>query len=112
MTNKELQNCIKKVWECRNICQKTLFDHCLEKGEKHVNIEHVKLMTDCIQICQIAADFMTRHSEMYDTICDACAEICDACAKSCAEIDTKEMDECAKACEICADSCREISAMI
>ena len=69
-------------------------------------------MTDCIQICQIAADFMTRNSEMHDTICDACAEICDACAKSCAEIDTKEMDECAKACEMCADSCREISAMI
>lgn len=75
MTNKELKNCIEKVWECRNICQKTLFDHCLKKGGKHINIEHVKLMTDCIQICQIAADFMTRNSEMHDTICDACAEI-------------------------------------
>ena len=46
MTNKELKNCIEKVWECRNICQKTLFDHCLKKGGKHINIEHVKLMTD------------------------------------------------------------------
>ncbi len=28
--------CIQLCWECRNECQQTLFNHCLEMGGKHV----------------------------------------------------------------------------
>ena len=62
VTNQKIEDCIKACWECRHECQETLFDHCLEQGGAHVAPDHVKIMADCIQICQTSADFMTRGS--------------------------------------------------
>ncbi len=105
------QNCITTCWECRDECQKTLFTHCLYEGGKHVTPEHVKLMTDCIQICQAAADFMTRQSSLHASVCAACDEICEACAKSCEAIGGEHMKRCAEICRRCAQTCREMSQM-
>ena len=68
-------------------------------------------MMDCIEICQTAADFMTRGSDLHAAVCAACADVCDACAESCEMMDDDEMNACAKACRACADSCREMSKM-
>ncbi len=111
MNNEPMQKSINQCWECRHHCQKTLFNYCLTEGGKHVEAKHLKLMTDCIQICQIAADFMTRNSELHKIICQACAEICEACAKSCEEIGGVEMNECAKICRSCVASCRQMTKM-
>lgn len=109
--NPEMTKCITTCWECRTECQETLFNHCLYEGGKHAEAEHVKLMTDCIQICQTAADFMTRGSALHMATCAACAEICDACAKSCDQIGGDHMKKCAETCRRCAQSCREMSQM-
>ena len=111
MNAQHMQECIKNCWDCRNECQKTLFTHCLSMGGEHVKEEHVKLMSDCIQICQIAADFMTRHSSFHKNICDVCAKICNACAESCAGLKGDEMQQCADICRRCAESCRNMSQM-
>lgn len=111
MLNKTLQDCIKTCWECRTECQTTLFNHCLEVGCKHVEKEHVKLMADCIQACQTAADFMVRNSLFHATECEACAIICEACAESCEKIGGAEMKKCAEVCRACAKHCREMSQM-
>ena len=104
---KEQKECITLCWEARTRCLETLTQHCLKKGGMHVDENHVKIMLDCIDICQAAADFMERGSTMHKTICAACAEICDACARSCEEMAGDErMLECAKACRRCADLCR------
>ena len=105
----EIQDCINTCWECRTHCQKTLFHHCLEKGEEHVSSDHVKLMTDCLAMCQIAADFMTRESTNIGTVCAACADVCHACADSCEAIDDKEMQHCASMCRDCAEKCDDMS---
>ena len=111
MNNERMQECIDECWKCRTHCQETLFNYCLEEGGKHVESRHIKLMTDCIQICQIAADFMTRNSELHIAVCKACAEICEACAKSCEDVDDEKMKECAKVCLACAETCREMAKM-
>lgn len=98
-------------WECRTECMKTLFHHCLVMGGKHAEPKHVKLMTDCIQICQTSADFMTRGSTLHASICGACADVCEACAASCEAIGGDEMKHCAELCRKCAKSCREMSEM-
>ena len=110
MNHEQMQNCITQCWQCRHICQETLFNHCLIEGGSHLEANHVKLMTDCIQICQTAADFMTRNSEMHKAICEACAKICEACAKSCEEIDDETMEKCAMICRKCAKTCYEMSS--
>lgn len=108
---KQLQDCIKVCWDCRNKCQKTFFNYCLQMGGDHLKEAHVKLMTDCIQICQITADFMTRLSSFDKAICEVCAMICEACAKSCDDLKTEEMQSCAYVCRRCAESCQAMAKM-
>ena len=61
----------------------TLFDYCLEGGGKCVEQAQLKLITDCIQICQIAAEVMAHNSKLHNVLCIACAEACEACANLC-----------------------------
>lgn len=105
----ELKDCITACWDCRTICQKTLFNHCLEMGDAHSSTEHVRLMVDCMEACQVAADFMTRKSDLHPSMCAACAEVCYACAISCEDFDDEAMQACAQLCRECAEMCDDIS---
>lgn len=107
--NGNYQEAINICWECRNVCQKTLYNHCLTEGGAHIEQAHIKLMTDCIQICQVAADFMTRGSGLHEEVCMACAKICLACAESCESIGGAAMLDCALKCRACAESCQNMS---
>lgn len=109
MQNIEMQDCIEACNACRDECEKTLFSHCLDMGGEHVEKKHVRLMTDCIEICQTAAHFMLRGSDLHDAACAACAEVCEACAESCEELKSDEMKDCAEICHHCAESCRKMS---
>lgn len=102
------EDCLKQCWDCRHICQTTLYRHCLVINGPHMEETHVKLMTDCIQICQAAADFMTRESEFSPAFAKLCADICDACAKACEKIGDEAMMRCAEACRNCANACKEM----
>ena len=107
----QMEECIRQCWECRDVCQDTLYNHCLEMGGKHAETQHVKLMADCIQACQTAADFMRRGSQLHASECAACADVCEACAQSCERIGGEEMKRCAEACRAWAKSCREMGKM-
>lgn len=107
----KMENCIQLCWECRDTCQDTLYSHCLPTGGKHAETEHVKLMADCIQACQAAADFMRRNSRLHASECAACADVCEACAQSCERLGDAEMKRCAEICRRCATSCREMGKM-
>lgn len=109
--SKSMQECIETCWECRNECQKMLYNHCVEEGGEHVEPSHVRLMADCIEICQTSADFMVRNSDLHSAVCGACAEVCEACAESCEAIGDDAMNACAEVCRRCAESCRQMSEM-
>jgi len=108
-TSDPMKACIQLCWDCRHMCQETLYDHCLKMGGAHVAPDHVKIMTDCIEICQTTADFMVRGSALHVETCRACAAVCRACADSCARIGGAEMEACADLCRKCAQSCAEMS---
>ncbi len=99
------QKAIEACWDCRDECQKMLYNISLEMGGRHVEERHVKLMLDCIAICHMTADFMTRHSSMSEEVCNVCAKICEACAESCERIGGADMKRCAEACRLCAKHC-------
>ena len=105
----DVQNCITACWDCRTHCQKMLFHHCLEMGGKHSSPGHVRLMTDCMEICQTTADFLVRGSAVYQAVAAACAEVCYACADSCEDVGGEEMNECAQLCRECAEICDDLS---
>lgn len=67
-TDTAMKECMELCWECRHECQTALYGHCLDRGGRHAAPYHVKLMQDCIDICQVAAD------------------VCERCAKSCGQM--------------------------
>ena len=85
--------------------------YCLRMGGKHAEEKHIRLLTDCAQICQISADFMIRGSEMHHEICAACAEVCGRCVDYCAALGAadEQMQECAEWCMRCEESCAEMA---
>ena len=109
MTNDAMKDCTQVCWNTRNSCERTLFRHCLEQGGPHAEADHVRLMMDCIEMCQAAADAMVRGSPQHAVFCEACAAVCEACAKSCAAIEGDEMKQCADECLKCAEYCRDMS---
>lgn len=107
----KMEDCITQCNECRDVCFDALYNHCLKMGGEHAEAEHVKLMTDCIQACQTAADFMRRGSALHASECSACADVCEACAESCEQIGGEQMLRCAETCRRCAQSCRDMGKM-
>lgn len=107
-----IKSCIELCWSCRSICQEVLYHHCMRVGGRHIEQRHVRIMADCIQICQVSADFMTRGSDLHAAVCAATAEVCEACAESCDALDGEEMKHCADACRCCASACRGMAVAI
>lgn len=104
----ENHDCITLCWEARTACLDTLTNYCLPKGGNHARAEHVRVMLDCIEICQVAADFMRRNSTLYPAVCAASASVCEACARSCEELGKDEkMQHCAQICRRAAEACQE-----
>ena len=105
--NPVMQNCIEECKQCHDMCLQMAMTYCLEQGGKHVEQDHIRLMINCAEICQTAANFMLSDSPLSSSVCNACADVCYACAESCEEIG--DMDECARACRLCAESCEQMA---
>lgn len=109
----EMQQCIENCQNCHAVCLETI-SHCLQTGGEHASAEHIKLLQDCVQICQTSADFMLRMSDYHPQTCGVCADVCEACADECEKMATGDaaefMQRCADACRKCAESCRRMSS--
>lgn len=108
MNTEQIEKCKELCWRSRDTCQTTLFTHRLQMGDEYVAEAHVKIMIDCIEMCQLSADFITRESDMHVISCAACADVCDRCAVSCEQIGGDHMLACADICRECADACRSM----
>lgn len=105
-----MDDCIRQCMECHRVCLETM-QYCLTQGGHHAEHSHIRLMSDCVEICQTSANFMIRGSDLHGHTCRACAEVCDACAKDCASMgDDPRMKSCADTCHRCAEECRKMAA--
>lgn len=103
----QCQKAIEASLRCFRTCTDMLASHCLEKGGKHAEAEHVRLMMTCAEICRTTATLLLLKSRHFSELCEECAEICEDCAKSCENL--HDMEECAQTCRFCAEACREMS---
>jgi hypothetical protein len=104
----EMRACIQECQSCHAVCLETL-THCLQTGGTHTEANHVRLMLDCVEICQTSANFMLRGSDLHTRTCATCAEVCDRCAADCERFEEEFMKRCAEACRRCAQSCRRMA---
>ncbi len=106
---KDLQSCIALCGECHEVCLQTV-THCLDKGGRHAEAGHIRLLLDCAEICATSANFMLRGSDLHAATCGACAEVCDRCAEDCRRFgDDEVMRHCAELCVRCAELCHEMA---
>lgn len=106
---KDVEQCLNNCTECHNICVEVL-TYCVEKGNKHTDPEHIRLLRDCAEICQTAANFMLRGSKLHGLVCKICAEICRKCADHCDKFaGDDKMKMCAEVCRRCADTCQQMA---
>lgn len=105
----EMEACIKNCSDCHHICIETM-SYCLQKGGRHAEAHHIRLLQDCIQICHTSEDFMLRGSDLHTYTCGVCAEVCERCAQDCEQMgNDAQMKACAEMCRRCAESCRSMS---
>ena len=106
----EMLACIEVCLDCHKACLQTI-PYCLQQGGVHAEANHIRLMMDCSEICQTAANFMLRGSDLHVHTCGACAEICDRCAADCEHMsaDDTRMAACAEMCRRCAEMCRNMA---
>ena len=109
--SKEMQECIENCSTCHGVCLQTV-TYCLGMGGKHAEASHIRLMLDCVEICQTSANFMLRGSDLHTRTCAVCAEVCERCAQDCDRFgDDAQMKLCADTCRRCAESCRRMASM-
>jgi hypothetical protein len=106
----EMQRCIDECLHCHATCVATTA-HCLALGGEHAEAAHIRLLTDCAEICRTSAGFMLRGSDLHERICAVCADICRRCADDCERVgpDDQMMQDCAAECRRCADSCERMA---
>jgi hypothetical protein len=109
LDNADLQACIDLCLECHRTCLQTV-THCLIQGGEHAEADHIRIMEECAEACQLAAHVMLRGSDMHKRTCGLCAEFCLRCAEECERFDDDEqMKKCASMCRRCADSCGQMA---
>ena len=101
------QENIDACLDCHSMCLRMAMTFCLERGGRHVEQKHLRLMLNCAELCQTSANFMLSDSPMHGRVCLICAEACEACAKSCEQVG--DMRECVEECLSCAKSCRSMT---
>ncbi len=108
----EMQRCVDDCLETHGICLETV-SHCLQMGGKHAEVQHIRLMLDCAQICQTNVDFMLRSSTFCGPTCSLCADVCTQCAEDCEQFrDDDQMMTCAQVSRRCASSCQTVARMV
>ena len=50
MLHNEMLTCIEACTYCHSVCLHT-FEHCLNKGGRHAEPDHIRTLIDCAQIC-------------------------------------------------------------
>jgi hypothetical protein len=105
----DLKVCIENCQSCHAACLSTAA-YCLERGGRHAEPDHLRLLLDCADICATSANFMLRGSDFHSLTCGVCAVVCERCAEACARMSgDAQMRACAETCRRCAKSCREMS---
>jgi hypothetical protein len=108
--SEDMRRCIEQCLACHSVCTE-MVTHCLEKSGKYADVDQIRLLLDCAEICRTSAGFMMRGSDLHALTCGVCAEVCERCAIACEKMaDDPAMKRCAEECRRCAVSCRQMAS--
>lgn len=102
------QEAIRSTQDCEALCAQVI-QHCLEVGGAHADASHLRLLQDCVDICEATRKIFQRRSPHFSELSFACASICEAAAAACERfIGDAQMKACANQCRLSAIACRQL----
>lgn len=104
----QYQNCIDACTKCMQACEECL-SSCLKEPDVQGRIHCINMLRDCIDICALSSQWMSRGSMYAKQLCSLCATICDACAAECSKFQDTHCQQCANFCRKCAEECRAMA---
>ena len=110
MMGGKTSECAKACSDCARACS-SCSTHCAEMLGAGKAAHKASLMScqDCADVCNAAAEIVSRRGPMTDLICRACADACGLCGKECEKFPSdKHMTMCAKECRRCEKACRDM----
>lgn len=104
----EMQQCID---DCTRTHQAllTASGHALREGGRENTAHVIRVMSDCVEMCQTAANFMLRGSPNHRKTCGVNAELCRQVAEECGKFDDEVMEKVAELATACAESCEKMA---
>jgi hypothetical protein len=107
----EMEECVGDCLTTHRVCLDTLTYLLESSGRGDGRL--LKRLMDCAEMCETAAQFLVRGSEIHPRVCGVCAEVCAVCAEACEEFpDDQQLRACAQACHQAAASCRSMAALM
>ena len=108
MAHEQFRSCMDACNACAEACGHCA-KACLFEPNRMELTRCIQLDLDCAEICQLAAAYMSRGSELSGELCALCARVCELCAEECERHEMEHCRRCAQACRECA---RECGAMV
>jgi hypothetical protein len=104
----KMNDCIEACNATREAALRTLA-WVTSDGFENTTPEFVRLLCDCAEITQTAANFMLRGSELHHETCKACEEVCEAVLEACQEAGLDETADFQEQLRTCVENCREMA---
>ena len=94
----EMARCIDDCTRMHQVAL-TAAGHALRHGGGESTNHIIRVLSDCVEMCQTAANFMLRGSPNHKTTCGVNAEICREVAEECGKFDDDVMNKVVEAAE-------------
>ncbi len=101
MTDPILQNALNHLLGGHRRCEHQIRES-LDHGGEHATAHHIQTLTDCSDLCRVAADLLDRRSEWAPSLCEVTARVCTDTAERCERLGETA---CATVCRAAADAC-------
>lgn len=105
----DMERCIDDCTSMHQVAL-TASGHALRHGGNENSNHVIRVLSDCIEMCQTAANFMLRGSPNHKKTCGLNAEICREVAEECGKFDDEPMQRVVQMATRCAESCEAMAA--
>lgn len=104
----EIARALDECTRCHQISL-TGSGHLLRQGGDLADAHHIRLLSDCVELCQTVSNFLLRGSPFGKRTAALCAEICRQCADELNGSTDAVIQTCAQACGDCAEACEAVA---
>lgn len=105
----DMARCIDECTRTHQVAL-TVAGHALRHGGDENSAHLIRVLSDCVEMCQTCANFMLRGSPNHKHTCGVNAKVCREVAKECSKFDDEPMKKMAEVAGSCAESCEKMAA--